>query len=32
MKTFIHDQFAKQYLTELLFHRGEVETSQDISG
>ncbi|MGK7920581.1 MAG: hypothetical protein AB4080_11310 [Trichodesmium sp.] len=32
MTRFIHDQFAKQYLTELLSDRGQVETSKDISG
>ncbi|NER08360.1 MAG: hypothetical protein F6K17_40360 [Okeania sp. SIO3C4] len=32
MTRFIHDQFAKQYLIELLSNRGQVETSKDISG
>lgn len=32
MTRFIHDQFAKQYLTEILSNRGQVETSKDISG
>ncbi len=32
MTRFIHDQFTKQYLTELLSNRGQVETSKDISG
>ena len=31
MTRFIHDQFAKQYLTELLTPYGEVETSKDIT-
>ena len=31
MTRFIHDQFAKQYLTELLSPLGTVETSKDIS-
>jgi hypothetical protein len=31
MARFIHDQFAKQYLTELLTPYGEVETSKDIT-
>ena len=32
MTRFIHDQFAKQYLKELLEPFGEVETSRDIVG
>jgi hypothetical protein len=31
MTRFIHDQFAKQYLTELLTPYGQVETSKDIT-
>ncbi len=31
MTRFIHDQFAKQYLTELLTPLGLVETSKDIT-
>jgi hypothetical protein len=31
MTRFIHDEFAKQYLTELLTPYGEVETSKDIT-
>ncbi|MEA5550533.1 hypothetical protein VB713_05990 [Anabaena cylindrica UHCC 0172] len=31
MTRFIHDQFAKQYFTELLTPYGEVETSKDIT-
>ncbi len=31
MTRFIHDQFAKQYLTELLTPLGQVETSKDIT-
>lgn len=31
MTRFIHDQFAKQYLTELLTPYGQVETSKDIA-
>ena len=31
MTRFIHDQFAKQYLTELLIPYGQVETSKDIT-
>ena len=30
MTRFIHDQFAKQYLTELLTPYGQVEVSQDV--
>ncbi|WP_293352557.1 MULTISPECIES: hypothetical protein [unclassified Microcoleus] len=32
MTRFIHDQFAKQYLKELLTPLGNVETSRDIAG
>ena len=32
MTRLIHDQFAKQYLKELLSSRGEVETSRDVMG
>ncbi len=32
MTRFIHDQFAKQYLKELLSPFGNVETSHDIAG
>ncbi|MEG4013573.1 MULTISPECIES: hypothetical protein [unclassified Microcoleus] len=32
MTRFIHDQFAKQYLKELLTPLGKVETSLDIAG
>ncbi|MEG4283653.1 hypothetical protein QUB68_11035 [Microcoleus sp. A006_D1] len=32
MTRFIHDQFAKQYLKELLTPLGKVETSRDIAG
>jgi len=32
MTRFIHDQFAKQYLKELLTPLGKVETSHDIAG
>ncbi len=32
MTRLIHDQFAKQYLKELLSARGEVETSRDVMG
>ncbi|HAG82016.1 MAG TPA: hypothetical protein DCL61_12820, partial [Cyanobacteria bacterium UBA12227] len=32
MTRFPHDQFAKQYLKELLSSLGEVETSRDVSG
>jgi hypothetical protein len=32
MTRFIHDQFAKQYLKELLTPLGNVETSHDIAG
>lgn len=32
MTRFIHDQFAKQYLKELLTPFGNVETSRDIAG
>lgn len=32
MTRFIHDQFAKQYLKELLSPLGNVETSRDIAG
>ena len=32
MTRFIHDQFAKQYLKELLSPFGNVETSRDIAG
>ncbi len=32
MTRFPHDQFAKQYLKELLSPLGEVETSRDIPG
>jgi len=31
MTRFIHDQFAKQYLIELLIRFGQVESSKDIS-
>lgn len=31
MTRFVHDQFAKQYLKELLATFGEVETSRDIA-
>ncbi|NET70531.1 MAG: hypothetical protein F6K62_05945 [Sphaerospermopsis sp. SIO1G2] len=31
MTRFIHDQFAKQYLTELLTPYGQVETSKDVT-
>ncbi|MEA5576314.1 hypothetical protein [Anabaena sp. UHCC 0451] len=31
MTRFIHDQFAKQYLTELLTPYGQVDTSKDIT-
>ena len=31
MTRFIHDQFAKQLLTELLTPYGQVETSKDIT-
>ncbi len=31
MTRFIHDQFAKQYLTELLTPYGQVEISKDIT-
>ena len=31
MTRFIHDQFAKQYLSELLSSLGKVETSKDIA-
>jgi len=31
MTRFIHDQFAKQYLTELLTSFGQVETSKEIA-
>jgi hypothetical protein len=31
MTRFIHDQFAKQYLTQLLTPYGQVETSKDIT-
>jgi hypothetical protein len=31
MTRFIHGQFAKQYLTELLTPYGQVETSKDIT-
>ncbi|MEM9543361.1 MAG: hypothetical protein AAGA60_28200 [Cyanobacteria bacterium P01_E01_bin.42] len=31
MARFIHDQFAKQYLSELLSSLGKVETSKDIA-
>jgi hypothetical protein len=31
MTRFIHEQFAKQYLTELLTPYGQVETSKDIT-
>ncbi len=27
----IHDQFAKDYLSELLSHLGEVETSREVT-
>jgi hypothetical protein len=30
MTRFIHDQFAKQYLTEIFTPYGKVEVSQDI--
>lgn len=32
MTRFIHDQFAKQYLKELLTPLGNVETSRDVAG
>ena len=32
MTRFIHDQFAKQYLKELLSPFGNVETSRDVAG
>ncbi|HLO50408.1 MAG TPA: hypothetical protein VK211_18475 [Kamptonema sp.] len=32
MTRFIHDQFAKQYLKELLTPLGNVETSRDLAG
>jgi hypothetical protein len=32
MTRLIHDQFAKQYLKELLSSRGKVETSRDVTG
>lgn len=32
MTRFIHDQFAKQYLKELLAPFGQVETSRDLAG
>lgn len=32
MTRFIHDQFAKQYLRELLTPLGNVETSRDLAG
>jgi len=32
MTRTVHDQFAKQYLTELLAPLGEVETSREVSG
>ncbi|MDY6807231.1 MAG: hypothetical protein SXA11_25930 [Cyanobacteriota bacterium] len=32
MTRLIHDQFAKQYLKELLSARGNVETSRDVTG
>jgi len=32
MTRLIHDQFAKQYLKELLSSRGNVETSRDVTG
>ncbi len=32
MTRFIHDQFAKQYLKELLTPMGNVETSRDVAG
>ena len=31
MTRFIHDQFAKQYLTELLISYGQIEMSKDIT-
>lgn len=32
MTRFIHDQFAKQYLAELLAPLGEVQTPREVSG
>ncbi|WP_026099002.1 hypothetical protein [Kamptonema formosum] len=32
MTRFVHDQFAKQYLKELLSPMGQVETSRDMAG
>lgn len=32
MTKFPHDQFAKQYLEELLTPLGKVETSRDVPG
>jgi hypothetical protein len=32
MTRFVHDQFAKQYLKELLTPMGQVETSRDMAG